>query len=66
VRWIEVKTFYGCASLITSPKVPIGKIPRQIDCYFATYGPDAIAFYNGFHENREKMQALVLLDCMEG
>ena len=63
-----MKTFYGCASLITSDKVPMGKIPRQIDRYFAAYGPGAIAFYNGFHEDLEKMQAfrnVVLLDCSE-
>ena len=53
VHWIEVKTYYGCASL-TSKKIPVGKIPAQLARYRNAFGPGAVLFGQGFHEELEK------------
>ena len=67
VRWIEVKTFYGCNTL-KSKKLAVGKIPDLAQRDHATYGPGCIAFANGFHWDLAKRvesstRGVLLLDA---
>ena len=67
VKWIEVKSFYACASL-TSRKLGVGRVPDIAKRYQNEYGPGCIAFSCGFHQAfanslHAKASDVTLLDC---
>lgn len=65
VRWIEVKTYYGSGSL-TSKTLPIGRISAQLKRYTDAFGPGAVLFGQGFHEELERrLNTLTCLDFIE-